>query len=275
VTAAVLQAYAGWLDGEGYAYATEYLELTTLKQAMKWMAEERLLPTATVPRLTLPKPVGTTTYCWKPAEVIAIVDFCRADPATAWLADIVVALAFTGMRISELANLRWSDIDLAAGTIRLTDESTQAPRAGRAKPRTLKTGRGRSLQIHPDLRTVLARLPRAVDGYVFHGPHGGRLKADTVRNIFVRSVLDPLSRRFPTPAGEVGFRDGRLHSFRHFFCSICADDGVAEAVVMAWLGHRNSDMVRHYYHLFDAEAKRQMQRVRSLDENGGAGAAAS
>jgi len=44
---------------------------------------------------------------------------------------------------------------------------------------------------------------------------------------------------------------------------------------MEWQGHRDSAMVRHYYHLHDAEAKRQMRRVQFLDVNGGTGAAAS
>ena len=30
---------------------------------------------------------------------------------------------------------------------------------------------------------------------------------------------------------------------------------------MQWLGHRDSAMVRHYYHLHDDEAQRQMQRI--------------
>ena len=30
---------------------------------------------------------------------------------------------------------------------------------------------------------------------------------------------------------------------------------------MQWLGHRESAMVQHYYHLYDFEAKRQMERL--------------
>jgi integrase len=275
VTDTVLEGYAAWLDDEGYAYATEYLELTTIKQSMKWLSNQGLLPPDRLPRLRLAKPVGTTTYCWKTAEVVAIVGLCRADPALAWLGDVLTALACTGMRISELAGLRWSDVDLAAGTIRLTDESAEARRRGRAEPRTLKTGRSRSFPIHADLRPVFARLVRHADGRVFHGPFSGRLKPDTVRNALVRDVIAPLAKSFPTPAGETGFVHGRLHSFRHFFCSQCATDGVPEAVVMEWLGHIDSAMVRRYFHLHDAEAQRQMLRVRVLDVNGGTGVAAS
>ncbi len=34
---------------------------------------------------------------------------------------------------------------------------------------------------------------------------------------------------------------------------------------MKWLGHRNSAMVRHYFHLNDHEARQHMQRL-SLDD---------
>jgi hypothetical protein len=30
---------------------------------------------------------------------------------------------------------------------------------------------------------------------------------------------------------------------------------------MSWLGHENSEMVRYYYHLYDAEAQRRMQSI--------------
>jgi integrase len=32
-------------------------------------------------------------------------------------------------------------------------------------------------------------------------------------------------------------------------------------LVMEWLGHQESKMVRHYYHALDEEAQRQMKRI--------------
>jgi integrase len=87
------------------------------------------------------------------------------------------------------------------------------------------------------------------------------LSPDIARRTLIKEALTPLSQQFPTPEGETGFKDGRLHSFRHYFCSVCANTGIPEQVVMQWLGHRDSLMVRHYYHLHDEEAQRQMQRV--------------
>jgi integrase len=99
---------------------------------------------------------------------------------------------------------------------------------------------------------------------VFHGPLGGKIKPDTVRNVLTGEVLAPLAETFPAVA------DGRLHSFRHFFCSMSADNGVPEQMLMAFLGHRDSEMIRHYYHMQQDEARKQMNTLPSLDSQGSA-----
>jgi integrase len=202
-----------------------------------------------------------------------MVAHCRRRQDLQFLAAVIVAMACTGLRISELAGLRWSDIDSGNNLIRLTDESAQAPRRDRRALRLTKSGRSRSFPIHCDLQGVLEELPRSADGLVFHGPRGGRLKPDTVRRVLIRDVITPLAEQFATAAGGIGFQDGRLHSFRHYFCSTCANSNVPQRVVMRWLGHADSAMVEHYYHLHDDEAQRQMQRLNFLGEAGGGGAA--
>jgi integrase len=211
---------------------------------------------------------GTDTYCWRPAEVEAILRRCREVSDLDWLGNVLAALACTGMRISELASLRWTDIDLANNLIQLTDETATARSQRGRKARQIKNRRGRSFPIHGDLRKVLDRIERQPDGLVFHGPRMGVLSPDICRRTLIKGVLTPLAEKFPTPQGEIGFRDGRLHSFRHYFCSVCANTGVPEQVVMRWLGHQDSKMVRHYYHLHDDEAQRQMQRINFVGRAG-------
>jgi integrase len=201
-----------------------------------------------------------------------MVRHCQAQQELAWLARVLVALVCTGLRISELASLRWSDVDWTANQIRLTDESRKARRHGNRPARQTKSGRSRSFPIHADLRAALEELTPAMDGLIFHGPHRGKLKPDTVRRALVRDVLAPLGPGFPTGPGETGFADGRLHSFRHFFCSRCAQSGVPEQVVKEWLGHRDSEMVRHYFHLHNEESQRQMRRLSFLGDVAGGGA---
>jgi integrase len=190
---------------------------------------------------------------------------CGSNVKLQWLGGVIGALASTGLRISELASLRWEDVDFESQRIQIKDESSLA---GTKKPkkelRTTKSSRSRSFPIHNTLQPILERLKvlKSKDELVFHGPLGGRLKPDTIRNILKREVLSPLACRFPVAGGAKGFNDGRLHSFRHFFCSACANNRVPEATVMSWLGHQDSEMVRYYYHLHDDVARQFMSEVR-------------
>jgi site-specific recombinase XerD len=266
----VLEGYATWLDEEKYAPRTVYLELTTLKQAIKWLIGERHLPEGFRNDLQLSKPNGCDAYCWREAEVQAMVSHCNARDDLTWLGQVLVALAFTGLRIGELAQLRWAAVDFEAGMLRVIDNSRFMRRRGTYVHTTTKTHASRSLPIHPELRKVLDLLERRPDGRVFHGPQEGVLKPDTVRNILIREVLKPLSKRFPPQAGTASFVDGRLHSFRHFFCSKCARDGIPEQTARLWLGYRDSAMVKHYFHLHDEDVQRQMNKLKSVGEGGAA-----
>jgi integrase len=150
-----------------------------------------------------------------------------------------------------------SGLQPTACPVHLTDETSRRRRNG-ARRRTTKTGRSRSFPLHPDLLKVLRTLPQN-GSMVFSDPRGGPLQPDRVRRVLVEKVLGPLAKQFPGPPGEAGFADGRLHSFRHYFCSTCANHGVPKQMVMRGLGHRSSEMVRHYYHLHDEEAQRRMR----------------
>src|SRR5205807_1364323 len=119
----LVMRYGSWLDQHDYHPKTHYTEVTIVKQIVKWMVVEGLLPPTSLIVLKMRKPHGTSTYCYTVTQVQAMLELCRSDRRLHWLADVIVALATTGLRIGELAGLRWSDIDLVRGRIRLKDTS--------------------------------------------------------------------------------------------------------------------------------------------------------
>lgn len=260
VTGKLLQRYGAWLDGEGYAESTEYLELTAIKQVIKFLIEEEeaLSPDHLI-RLKLTKPITSSAYCYTRNEVQAIL-LVANDLGRGWVADAIVALTRTGLRISELAKLRWDDIDLEHNIIVLSNDPAIRVQLQQGR-RFTKNRKDRTFPIHPDLRELIDRLPHHEDGLLLHGPLGGKLKADTLRNNLVDRILPAAERKLTEQGVTTGIMAGRLHSCRHFFCSQCVEARRPEQVVMAWLGHQDSQMVRRYYHLKDAQAQEHMQKL--------------
>jgi len=60
----------------------------------------------------------------------------------------------------------------------------------------------------------------------------------------------------------------KLHSFRHHFASICANNHVAYRKALAWLGHSSSEMLDLYYHLHDEDSQHAMRALASLRAKG-------
>lgn len=263
----MIEKYGNWLSRK-YADRTVFLELTLLKSVISWLIAEKKIPADCKIDYPLRKPQGSDTYCYSATEVAAMVTHCMATSRLVWLANVIIALAHTGLRISELAGLRWSDVDLGTGTIRVMDERSSKRKRKAGTARTTKGRRSRTIPIHPRLRKLLEALERKPDGYVFHARRGGRLRPRNVLHMFIRDVIEPLKERFPTPPGEIGFEHGRLHSFRHYFCSQAFLGGASEGEIREWLGHRDSRIVELYRHLRNEDAQRKMEQIEFMAEEG-------
>ena len=261
-------AYGAYLHKEGYADGTVYLELTLIKQVVKWLIEEeKVLPESHRIRLALRRSEQSDTFCYSREQIRAMVELCHGDPKLLhWLADVIVGLATTGMRAGELASLRWSDVDLVSNIITLPDNRHSGRHQDAGAVRTTKGRRTRRLPIHARLRQVLETLAHRSDGRVFSGPDGGRFLPDSACRIFIRDVIEPLKVQFPTPTGEIGFESGRLHSFRHAFVSQSFLDGAGEGEIRTWVGHTNSRIVERYRHLSNEDARRKMDKIDFLGD---------
>ncbi len=259
-----LEKYGNQL-GKKHADRTVFLEITLLKSVTSWLVAEGHLPPGSVLKYPMRKPQGTDTYCYTTAEVSAMVSHCKASPKLTWLANVILVLAHTGMRISELTSLRWSDVNLERKSITVADERASRRKRQSGTARTTKGRRSRVLPIHTALAALLRSLPRQADGRVLHAQQGGRLLPRNVLQALIDDVIEPLKKKFPTPDGEIGFERGRLHSFRHFFCSQAFLGGASEGEIREWLGHADSKMVEHYRHLRSEDAQKKMDQIKFLD----------
>jgi integrase len=148
----------------------------------------------------------------------------------------VVALE-TGLRKSDLLNLRWNHVDFAAGFIRLTMK---------------KTKRWAVVPISQLCREALdeCRRRRVVSEFVFVTEEGRQVADITLRRAFLRAKrIAKVTRRF------------RFHDLRHSAACTLASLGVSLQVIQKVLGHTSIKMTERYVRVNDAavaEARRAL-----------------
>jgi len=243
----VLQSYGAAID-QALAPRTVHCDLTMQISVSNWLIFENLIPDHCKIKWKLKKPSGSDRYCYADAEVARMLALTLEDSRLHGQHALIMLLSHSGVRIGEAQNLKWPDIDFESGHIKIRDERFDA-RSTRSKKtrRQLKDGESRTIPCHPELMKYL-RQNQKKSGYVVTSPTGMRLHVDNARQTFIKKVIEPLSAEFPSEDDEVGFKDGRFHTFRHFFVSQCFAAGIPETDIRDWVGHSDSKIVELYRH---------------------------
>ena len=130
-------------------------------------------------------------------------------------------LMLTGCRRNEIVTLRWADVDLDAGEIRLADAKTGA----------------RAITLSPQAVKVLAKLPRVPGNpWVIAGPTPGM----RVSNI---------NQHWGRVRTRAGLQDVRLHDLRHSWASRALALGESLPMIGRLLGHSQVETTARYAHL--------------------------
>jgi integrase len=167
-------------------------------------------------------------------QVAALVKAAEGD----WRSTILTAF-YTGARMSDVANLRWSNVDLVSEikTIRFH------PRKGGGEVVTV---------IHPALEDYLLSMPTAKSDDQFLFSSLAERNASTLSNWF-RKIMEKAHIEHREVRKRVS-KEGRsvsalsFHSLRHSFTSALANAGIREELRMALTGHTTRDIHAGYTH---------------------------
>ena len=140
-------------------------------------------------------------------------------------------LLFTGARKSEILNLKWAEVDMARGVLKLPDS---------------KSGR-KEIQLNAPALEVLASLPHKSEFVLTGKCNGGRLGA-----------LDQAWQRIRKRAG---LEDVRVHDLRHSFAAMATSMGEPLAVTAKLLGHKHLSTTERYAHIAPDPIRAQGERV--------------
>lgn len=149
-------------------------------------------------------------------------------PADPFAVAALRLLALTGARVGEVLTLKWADVDLERGFLRLGHTKTGA---------SVRPLGGAALAL-------LGALPRVTGNpYVFP-------------NEWTGSHLGSVKRFWASVRAAANLADVRLHDLRHSHASVAASAGQPLLVIGKLLGHKQSVTTARYAHLGDDPMKR-------------------
>jgi len=154
----------------------------------------------------------------------------------------------TGLRASEIFNLKWSHIDKENGRILIVDP---------------KSGRSRYAFMTEQIKAMFARRPKGEPGsYVFRSTAGQR----------ITEVSDTFKRAVDELKLNKGIKDRRLkatfHSLRHSYASRLAESGVDLYAIKTLLGHSTIQLTERYSHLSNEALEGAVKTLEQKTEQG-------
>jgi integrase len=151
---------------------------------------------------------------------------------------LLATLTFAGLRIGELLALRWADVDLAAGRLRVADSKTSAGL--------------RTVDLVPVLRDELASLRArnagaGGDALVFPTATGAKQNRNNVRRRVVQRAVTLANQNLEAD-GHALIPDGiTAHSLRRTYASVRLAIGDEVPYVMQQLGHTDPKLTLSVY----------------------------
>jgi integrase len=207
--------------------------------------------------------MGDTTHVYLTAvEVAKLAELC--DVATgeqsraAKQGDVVLILAYTGLRFGELTGLNVEDVDLEARRIRVRRSITQLSGRLLEGPPKSRAGR-RSVPIPERLIPILQHRiqGRTASEPAIMSPKGARLGLENWKRAVGWRIR----------IAELGRPTMRLHDLRHTYASLARSAGADMKLLQVTMGHASIMVTAHTYaDLYDSDLDRV---ANALDGLGG------
>jgi site-specific recombinase XerD len=143
---------------------------------------------------------------------------------------------YTGVRISELLNIRWEDVDYNAKKISIRNHQHHIT----------KSKKQRDIPIHPKVEEVLNALPKDNE-FVLQGYYNRRNLSKRFKEIVKKDDKIDQSLKF--------------HSLRHSFASNLVRKGISLFLVQKLLGHADYSTTQIYSHLRDESLNQAIQAL--------------
>jgi integrase len=216
-----------WVAEQKNGASTISRDLAILHAIFDSAEREELIDSNPAKRIERPKMARQRWRLLEPAEVPAVVKAFTDTRARR----VFLTLILTGLRRCELEALRWGNVDLLEGTLRVVESKSEEGERLVAVPSTLAA----EFADH-----YAGSSHRADADYVFgHPDRGTRLDAKWYAGQFTKALAAAGISDYIRP----------FHDARHAALTNLAATGASPIAVMATAGHRSMQTTRRYLHL--------------------------
>jgi len=240
-----LRGYVAALHEAGYAPATIARRLASLRSFFRFGQREGWTRTNPARPLRNPRRARTLPHVLSSEDIGRLL---LAPPAgdSLGLRDraILETMYSAGLRVSEVVGLSQSDLDFAAGVVRVRGKG----RRERLAP--IGSYAARALKRWLRVRRVSSREPTGPQTPVFVNKFGRRLSTRGVARMLDKYLL------------QTGL-DGRTtpHSLRHSFATHLLDRGADIRSIQELLGHKSLVTTQIYTHVSTAGLRKAYERA--------------
>jgi integrase/recombinase XerC len=235
-----IREFLAFLYGQNYTKSTTARKLATLRSFYKYLLRRGLTNGNPLATIRTPKQEKRLPKCLDLEQVQRLLESPGdGDILSARDKAMLEVLYSSGIRVSELVELTFDDIDLQEGILRVRGKG----RKERLTP--IGSQAIRALQRYFDLRQVDHRCQQSTHaGNIFLNKHGEPLST--------RSVRRKLDKYLESCGLDKGISP---HTLRHSFATHLLNNGADLRSVQELLGHQSLSTTQVYTHLTTSRMK--------------------
>jgi len=242
VTKDDIRAYLDHLATRGNSNVTRARKLAAIKSFFNYLVKNEGLETNPAASIRSPRiPEKEPVYLSDEECIRLVTTIARKAKPRVRERDMAIAVLFlhTGLRVSELTNLKLVNVDLERDQVKITR----------------KGNKEQYIHLNGETASVLAKYlvnrPQAQNGRFFVGTNGSNL---------TRSYVYGIVRRYLKLAGIDKGKRGP-HILRHTFCTRLHQKGVGPFTIKDLAGHKNLNTTMRYIKIENKEQAEAVDRL--------------
>ncbi len=240
-----IRSYLAWLNHENYARRTIARRISSLRSFYKFLMREEHIGQNPFTKVRTPKLDKRLPVFLEETEIDSLLDMPDATPLGLRDQAVLEMLYATGCRVSELAGMHLSDVDLSGLFVLLHGKGN--------KDRIVPIGhtcKDALLRYYAQSRApLMAKYHVDEHQYVFVNNRGGILTDRSVRRILDKYVQKLALQKNVSP-----------HTIRHTFATHLLEHGADLRAVQELLGHASLSTTQIYTHITNERINKVYQK---------------